>query len=40
MVVMIAVVIVIIPIAFRAPPTLVFIPPSVIGAPAALPRFM
>jgi hypothetical protein len=36
---MIAVVIVIIPIAFRVPATLVFIPPSMVAVPAALPRF-
>lgn len=36
----VAVVIVIIPIAFRAPAMLMFIPPSMIGVPAALPRFV
>lgn len=36
---MIAVVIVIIPIAFRVPATLMFIPPSMVAVPAALPRF-
>jgi len=35
----IAVVIVVIPIAFRVPATLVFIPPSMVAVPAALPRF-
>ena len=40
MVVVIAVVVVIIPIAFRAPPALVFIPPSVTGTPAVLPRLV
>ena len=35
----IAVVIVIIPIAFRVPTTIVFIPPSVVDVPAAFPRF-
>jgi hypothetical protein len=32
-------VIVVIPIAFRMPATLVFIPPSMSGVPAVLPRF-
>ena len=36
----IAVVIVIIPIAFRVPAMLVFIPPSMDAGPAVLPRFM
>jgi hypothetical protein len=36
---MIAVVIVVIPIAFRVPATLVFVPPSMVAGPAALPRF-
>jgi len=35
----VAVVIVVIPIAFRVPATLVFIPPSMVAVPAALPRF-
>jgi hypothetical protein len=35
----IAVVIVVIPIAVRVPATLVFIPPSMVAVPAALPRF-
>jgi hypothetical protein len=36
---MIAIVIVVIPIAFRVPATLVFIPPSVIAVPASFARF-
>ncbi len=35
----IAVVIVVIPIAFRVPATLVFIPPSMVAVPAAFSRF-
>jgi hypothetical protein len=35
----VAVVIVVIPITFRVPATLVFIPPSMVAVPAALPRF-
>ena len=35
----VTVVIVVIPIAFRVPATLVFIPPSMVAVPAALPRF-
>jgi hypothetical protein len=35
----VAVVIVVIPIAFRVPATLVFVPPSMVAVPAALPRF-
>ena len=34
------VVIVVIPIAFRMPAMLMFIPPSMTGAPAVLPRFV
>jgi hypothetical protein len=37
--VVIAIVIVVIPIAFRVPATLVFVPPSMVAVPAALPRF-
>jgi hypothetical protein len=37
--VLVAVVIVVIPIAFRMPAMLVFIPPSMTAVPAALPRF-
>lgn len=38
--VIIMVVVVIVPIVIRTPPMLVFIPPSVIRGPAALPLFM
>ena len=37
--VVISIVIVVIPIAFRVPATLVFIPPSMDAGPAVLPRF-
>lgn len=36
----VAIVVVVIPIAIRMPATFVFIPPSMTGAPAALPRFV
>ena len=36
----VAIVVVVIPIAVRMPATLVFIPPSMTGAPAVLPRFV
>jgi hypothetical protein len=38
--VVVAVVVVIIPIVFRMPAMLMFIPPSMTGVPAALPRFV
>jgi hypothetical protein len=38
--VVVAVVIMVIPIAFRMPAMLMFIPPSMTGAPAVLPRFV
>jgi hypothetical protein len=38
--VLVAVVIMVVPIAFRMPAMLMFIPPSMTGAPAVLPRFV
>lgn len=36
----VAIVVVVIPVVIRVPAMFVFIPPSMIGAPAALPRFV
>jgi hypothetical protein len=38
--VLVAIVIMVVPIAFRMPAMLMFIPPSMTGAPAVLPRFV